>query len=151
METPVNHWEHTELKELMDAKFEVLQAEDKRLNERLKIVEQQNQQITELSVAVQKQADNISALAKNIESICNLQKAEGERLEHLEENRVSDDAIMESIKKQEERLKSLEMAGYERYKNNKEKAISTAVTVVVTALASAGITIVVMLIRSGLV
>ncbi|MCD8011672.1 MAG: hypothetical protein LUG99_00570 [Lachnospiraceae bacterium] len=97
METPVNHWEHKELEKLVDAKVEALQAEDRRLNERLKIVEQQSKQISEIAVAVQKQSDNLSAQAKNIDSICKVQEQESDRLKDLESKRVSDESILKNL------------------------------------------------------
>ncbi len=151
METPVNHWEYTEFEKLMGAKFEALQAEDKRTNERLKIVEQQSQQIMDISLNMQKQTANIETLAKNMESICRIQEAEGKRLQELEDNRIADDEIMSIIQKQDERLKAIETADFEKYKAAKKQvrttAITAAVTAIISAIVSAGITLVVTMIN----
>ncbi len=145
METPVNHWEHTELEKLMDAKFEGLQAEDKRLNERLKIVEQQSKQIMDMTVTMKEQTANIETLAKNMESICRIQEAEGKRLQELENGRIADDEIIDMLKKQDERIKAIETEDFEKYKSTKKQVrttvITAAVTAIVTALLSAGVTL----------
>ncbi len=127
METPVNHWEHKELEKLVDAKVEALQAEDRRLNERLKIVERQSQQISEITLAVQKQSDNLSAQAKNIESICKVQEQESARLKDLESKRVSDESILKNLEELNDWRKDVEAQDGKKWRNFVKQAVSFGV------------------------
>lgn len=85
MDTPVTLGMHQEFKEAMQAKVEKLEAEDRRLNERLKIVEETGRQISEMNVTLQKQSDNIAELSKSINTMVEVQEAEGQRLKDLED------------------------------------------------------------------
>ncbi len=84
METPVNHWEYTELKELINSKTDALKAEDKRLNERVKILENTSQQISAINITLQKQSDNLSEMSSNISRMAKNQEEEAERIKTLE-------------------------------------------------------------------
>ncbi len=95
METPVNHWEYNSLKELIESKTEGLKtdieskvdglkAEDKRLNERVKILENTSQQISAINITLQKQSDNLSEMSSNISRMAKKQEEEAERIKTLE-------------------------------------------------------------------
>lgn len=84
METPVSHWEHADLEKLIDAKVESLEKEDKRLNERVKILENTSQQISAINVTLQKQSDNLSEMSSNISRMAKNQEEEAERIKILE-------------------------------------------------------------------
>ncbi|MCD8308871.1 MAG: hypothetical protein LUD19_03370 [Clostridia bacterium] len=82
--TPLPRGEHEEFRKTIEAKFEVLTAEDKRLNERLKAVEGVNKQLTDMNVTLQKQADNIGEMNRNIANLTKAREDDTERLEKLE-------------------------------------------------------------------
>lgn len=82
--TPITRAEHDEFRRTIEAKFDVLASENKRQNERLKIVEETTKQISEMNVTLQKQSDNISKMSENISRLANVQEAESARLKELE-------------------------------------------------------------------
>ena len=84
MDTPITRAEHEEFRRTVAARFDVVEAEDKRLNERLKVIEETNKQISDMNVTLQKQSDNITALSKNLADIAKTQDAENARLKALE-------------------------------------------------------------------
>lgn len=85
MDTPVSMGMHNEFKEAVKAQVEKLEAEDKRLNERLKVVEETGRQISAMNITLQKQSDNIAELSKSINSMVEVQEAEGKRIKELED------------------------------------------------------------------
>ena len=85
MDTPVSMGMHNEFKDAVKAEIKALEAEDKRLNERLKIVEETGRQISEMNVTLQKQSDNIAILSESINSMVETQKAESQRIKELED------------------------------------------------------------------
>lgn len=54
-----------------------LEAEDKRQNERIKVLEENTRQVTELTISVK-------SMATNMEQMIQEQKSQGERLKNLE-------------------------------------------------------------------
>ncbi len=84
MDNPLTRAEHEEFRRTVASNFTALEAEDKRLNERLKVVEETNKQISDMNVTLQKQSDNITALSNNISSIAKAQEAENVRIKDLE-------------------------------------------------------------------
>ncbi|MCC8161029.1 MAG: hypothetical protein LIO53_06970 [Oscillospiraceae bacterium] len=84
MDNPITRAEHEEFRRTVDANFDAMIAEDKRLSERLKVVEETNKQISDMNVTLQKQSDNITALSENISAIARAQDAENKRLKELE-------------------------------------------------------------------
>ncbi|MCC8170151.1 MAG: hypothetical protein LIO59_07335 [Oscillospiraceae bacterium] len=84
MDTAITRAEHEEFRRTVDANFDALIAEDKRLNERLKVVEETNRQISDMNITLQKQSDNITKLSENISAIAKAQDAENKRLKELE-------------------------------------------------------------------
>lgn len=83
-DTALPRGEHEEFRRTVEAKFANIDAENKRQNERLRILEETTTQIAEMNVTLQKQSDNISKLSDNISQLAENQKAEGERLKELE-------------------------------------------------------------------
>ncbi|MCC8128295.1 MAG: hypothetical protein LIO92_13045 [Clostridiales bacterium] len=77
MDTPITRAEHEEFRKTVNADIKRLEAEDTRLNKRVSELENDNRQITELTVSVQKLTDNI-------ESMRQLQEDEGKRLSAIE-------------------------------------------------------------------
>lgn len=70
MDTPITRAEHEEFRRR-------LEAEDKRLNTRLAIVEEDLKNIKDLTASIEK-------LAVNMENMMKIQEKQGERLESLE-------------------------------------------------------------------
>lgn len=143
METPVNHWEHTDMKEWVEALVKNLETEDhrladedKRLNERLKVVEMQSQQISEITLTLQKQSDNLTAQAKNIEAICKVQEQESARLKELESKRVSDEAILSNLEELNDWRKELEARDGKKWRSLVNQAIAFGIGIL-SALAIA--------------
>ncbi len=77
MDNPITRAEHEEFRRTVNADIQRLEAEDTRLNKRLTELETDNRQIQQLTVSVQKLADNI-------ESMRQLQEDEGKRLSAIE-------------------------------------------------------------------
>lgn len=84
MDTALPRGEHEEFRRTVEAKFANIDAENKRQNERLRLLEDTTNQIAEMNVTLQKQSDNIQTLSNNIAQLADSQKAEGERLKELE-------------------------------------------------------------------
>ncbi|MCD8390482.1 MAG: hypothetical protein LUD03_01410, partial [Firmicutes bacterium] len=84
LDHPITRAEHEEFRKTIEANFDAMVAEDKRLNERLKIVEETNKQISDMNVTLQKQSDNITSLSRNLADIAKTQEAENARLKELE-------------------------------------------------------------------
>lgn len=84
MDTPITRAEHEEFRRTVNAEFDKLTAEDKRLNERLKAVEGINKQLSDMNTTMQKQSDNIGELSRNIASLTKARAEDAERLEKLE-------------------------------------------------------------------
>lgn len=77
MDTPITRAEHEEFRRTVDANVEKLEAEDARLSKRVSVLENDNRQIQQLTVSVQKLTDSI-------ESMRQLQEDEGKRLTAIE-------------------------------------------------------------------
>ena len=84
MDTPITRAEHEEFRRTVEAELKNLTSEDKRLNERMKAVEGVNKQLTEMNVTLQKQADNIGEITRNIANLTEAREKDTERLEVLE-------------------------------------------------------------------
>ena len=70
MDTPVSRAEHEEFYKRID-------AENNRQNQRIKILEEQTKQVTEIALSVRE-------LAQSIKQMAETQKEQGEKLEKLE-------------------------------------------------------------------
>lgn len=77
MDTPITRAEHEEFRRTVNAEFERMTAKDNRINKRLTTLENNNRQIQELTVSVQKLTDNIEHMRQ-------LQEDEGKRLSTIE-------------------------------------------------------------------
>lgn len=77
MDTLITRAEHEEFRRTVNAEFERMTAEDNRINKRLTTLENNNRQIQELTVSVQKLTDNIEHMRQ-------LQEDEGKRLNAIE-------------------------------------------------------------------
>ncbi|MCC8169050.1 MAG: hypothetical protein LIO59_01470 [Oscillospiraceae bacterium] len=64
MDTAITRAEHEEFRRMVDANFDALTVEDKRLNERLKVVEETNRQISDMNITLQKQRDILQSCRK---------------------------------------------------------------------------------------
>ena len=100
MESPLSHYEHEQYMQIVDAKMAKLEAEDKRLNERMKAMEETTRQINALALSVQKMADSIQAMTKEMERqneemevhsnrITNLEGRDGEKWRKVVEHAVT--------------------------------------------------------------
>ncbi len=76
-DTLIDRREHEEFRRTIDAKIDKLEAEDTRLNKRVTALENDNRQIQELTVNVQKLTDSIEHMRQ-------LQEDEGNRLKAIE-------------------------------------------------------------------
>lgn len=77
MDNPLTRAEHEEFRKTVNADIKRLEAEDTRLNKRLTELENDNRQIQELTVNVQKLTDSIEHMRQ-------LQEDEGNRLKAIE-------------------------------------------------------------------
>lgn len=77
MDTPITRAEHEEFRRTVNANLEKLEAEDTRLSKRVTSLENDNRQIQELTINVQKLTDSI-------ENMRQLQEDETKRLTEIE-------------------------------------------------------------------
>lgn len=77
MDDVITRAEHEEFRRAIDTSFQRLNDEDNRQNKRLSQLEDRTQQISELTVSIQR-------LATNMENMLKVQEQQGKRLETLE-------------------------------------------------------------------
>lgn len=77
MDTPISRAEHEEFRKTVNSEFDRLREEDKRLNVRMKEVEEDTDKINSIVVSVEKMAASIQTMTKEMEQ-------QGKRLATLE-------------------------------------------------------------------
>lgn len=77
MDTPITRAEHEEFRKTVNSEFDRLREEDKRLNVRMKEVEEDTDKINSIVVSVEKMAASIQTMTKEMEQ-------QGKRLATLE-------------------------------------------------------------------
>lgn len=85
MDTPITRAEHEEFRRTVESEFKRLAEENKRQNERLKIVEENTQRLNDLTIAVNKMSENLITLNDRIEQESHQNQELGARLSSLEE------------------------------------------------------------------
>ncbi len=77
MDTPITRAEHEEFRRTVETEHKRLSEEDKRQNQRIDVLEEKIEQISDLTASVSK-------MATNMENMYEEQKRQGKRLEALE-------------------------------------------------------------------
>lgn len=77
MDTPITRAEHEEFRKTVNSEFDRLREEDKRINARMKNVEEDTDKITSIAVSVERMATSIENMTKEMEQ-------QGKRLATLE-------------------------------------------------------------------
>lgn len=77
MDNPVTHRELEQFRDLMEAENKLLQQENDRQNQRLKVLEESAREISSLAASTEK-------LAANMENMLKVQEQQNKRLEQIE-------------------------------------------------------------------